>query len=85
LIKRRKYPLIDIGIAAEHFCLRAAELGLGTCMIGWFNEWKIKRLLRIPAARRIGLVIALGYPDEKDSPRPKQRKATEAIFGRNGY
>ena len=25
LLKNREYPLIDIGIAAEHFCLQAAE------------------------------------------------------------
>jgi nitroreductase len=41
-IKNIEYPQIDIGIAAAHFCLQAAELGLGTCMIGWFNENKIK-------------------------------------------
>ena len=84
-IKRRNYPLIDIGIAAEHFCLQAAELGLGTCMMGWFDERKIKRLLAVPATLRIGLVISLGYPDEADASRPKLRKGLEAIFGRNRY
>ena len=29
---------MDIGVTAEHFCLQAAELGLGSCMIGWFDE-----------------------------------------------
>lgn len=33
-----KYSLLDIGIACDHLTLRAAELGLGTCWIGWFNE-----------------------------------------------
>lgn len=37
-IKNKEWPLMDIGIAAEHFCLQAEELGLGTCMLGWFNE-----------------------------------------------
>jgi len=32
LLKQREFSLIDIGIAAAHFCLQAAELGLGTCM-----------------------------------------------------
>lgn len=35
-IKNKDWPLIDIGIAAEHFCLQAAEIGLGTCMLGWY-------------------------------------------------
>jgi len=33
-IKNRPFSLIDIGIAAAHFCLQAAELGLGSCMMG---------------------------------------------------
>jgi nitroreductase len=85
LVKRRNYPLIDIGIAAEHFCLQAAELGLGTCMLGWFDERRIKKLLAVPAARRIGLVISLGYPGDAEPSRPKLRKPVEAILGRNRY
>ena len=45
-LKNREFPLIDIGIVSEHFCLKATELGLGTCMIGWFDEKKIKSLLK---------------------------------------
>ena len=84
-IKRRNFPLIDIGIAAEHFCLQAAELGLGTCMIGWFDEGRIRRLLGVPAAKRIGLLISLGYPAAPDDHRPKVRKPLEAILRRNRY
>jgi nitroreductase len=84
-LKRRDYPLIDVGIAAEHFCLQAAELGLGTCMIGWFDERKIKKLLGVPAGKRLGLIISVGYPEADDPARPKSRKPTEAILGRNAY
>ena len=52
-LKDRDFPLIDIGIAAAHFCLQAADLGLGTCMLGWFDEAVIRELLHIPASRRI--------------------------------
>ena len=61
-LKKKPFYLIDIGIAAEHFCLQATELGLGTCMIGWFAERKVKRLLGIPGSRRPVLLITLGYP-----------------------
>ena len=40
--------LLDIGMAAEHFCLQAVEEDLGTCMLGWFNERKVKRIFGIP-------------------------------------
>ena len=52
-LKDKEYTLIDIGIAAEHFCLQAAELGLGACMIGWFDEKKVGQLLGVPKNKRI--------------------------------
>jgi len=84
-IKNMEYPQIDIGIAAAHFCLQAAELGLGTCMIGWFDEKKIRQLLNIPEKRKIGLVITLGYPPEDYKLRKKIRKPLDEICGFNRY
>ena len=37
-LKGRPFYLMDIGIAAAQFCLQATDLGLGTCMLGWFDE-----------------------------------------------
>jgi nitroreductase len=84
-LKNREFPLIDIGIISEHFCLKATELGLGTCMLGWFNEKKIKNLLSIPKKKRIGLVITLGYAVEDYKQREKIRKASEEMSSFNGY
>jgi nitroreductase len=84
-IQDREYPLIDIGIAAEHFCLQAAEDGLGTCMLGWFNEKPVKELLKIPKDRRIGLLITLGYAPEDYRLRQKIRKTFEEVTGFNIY
>lgn len=84
-IKDREYPLIDIGIAAEHFCLQAAEEGLGTCMLGWFNEKPIKELLKIPKEKRIGLLITLGYAPEDYLVRKKIRKKAEETIRYNSY
>jgi len=85
LIKNQEYPEYDIGIAAAHFCLQAAELGLGTCMMGWFDEKKIQQLLTIPKKRKIGLVITLGYPPEDYKQRKKNRKPLNEICGFNAY
>ncbi len=84
-IKDMEYPKIDIGIAAAHFCLQAAELGLGTCMIGWFDEKKIRQLLKIPETRKIGLLVTLGYPPEDYILRKKIRKPLNEICGFNSY
>jgi nitroreductase len=85
MLKKRPFSLIDIGIAAAHFCLQAAELGLGTCILGWFDEKKIKRLLRIPAGRRIGLLVTLGYAAEGYSLREKSRKSPDLMSSFNSY
>lgn len=84
-IKQREFPLIDIGIAAEHFCLQAAELGLGTCMVGWFDEKVIKQLLNIPRSTRVALLITLGYAVEGYPLRSKKRKDTDAMSRYNSY
>ncbi len=85
LVKKKEWPLIDIGITAEHFCLQAAELGLGTCMIGWFDEDKIKKLLQIPSDKSIGLVISLGYAVEGYPQRTKIRKTVDEMVRYNQY
>lgn len=83
-LKDKPYYLVDIGIAAEHFCLQAAEEGLGTCMLGWFDEKRVRQILKIPKSRRVPLVIAAGY-SPFDSPREKIRKPIDRIRSFNRY
>ncbi|MBN2638663.1 MAG: nitroreductase family protein [Bacteroidales bacterium] len=84
-VKKKEYPLIDIGIAAEHFCLQAAEDGLGTCMLGWFDEQKVKDLLSVPDEKNIPLLITLGYTPEGYKHRRKIRKSFDKTVHYNGY
>jgi nitroreductase len=80
----KPYTLIDSGIAAIQFCLQATVEGLGTCILGWFNEKKVKKLLNIPSSKRAVLIITLGYP-ANDEIRPKHRKQIDEIFRINKY
>lgn len=82
VIKDKEYSLLDVGIVVEHFCLQAAELGLGTCILGWFDEKKVKKLLGVDR-RRIPLLITLGYP--AGATRPKSRKTLEEMSSWNKY
>lgn len=84
-VKKKEWALMDIGITAEHFCLQATELGLGTCMLGWFNENKIKNILCIPEDKTIGLIITLGYPPNAYPLRTKIRKSMSEISNYNKY
>ena len=75
--------MMDLGIAVEHFCLQAADLGLGTCIMGWFDEKRIARLLDVPRGKRIPLIIALGRPAL--STRRKVRKTMDEMSSWNSY
>ena len=83
LVKKKDYCMLDLGMAVEHFCLQAADLGLGTCIMGWFDEKRIARLLDVPRGKRIPLIIALGKPAL--STRRKVRKTMEEMSSWNSY
>ena len=72
-IKDRAMYQLDCGIAGEHLVLRAEELGLGTCWIGWFNRRAARRTLGVPFHVRVVALIAVGYPAADAGPRPRKR------------
>ncbi len=78
-VKDKDFYLMDIGIVAEHFCLQAADLGLGSCMLGWFDEPKARKILKVPESKRILLLITLGYP-VKENIRRKIRKTEKEMW-----
>lgn len=84
IVKGADYTSLDIGIASEHICLGAAEIGLGTCMMGWFKEKNIKEVLNIPKNREVKLVISLGYV-QNEKTRKKVRKDIDEILRFNKY
>ena len=84
-LKKRSWKLMDLGIAAEHFCLQAEEEGLSTCMIGWYNEKEIKDLLKIPKDKDLSLLISLGYAPEGYKLRQKSRKSIDEMSSFNKY
>ena len=77
LARSKDYTIIDAGIVTSHFCLKATEEGLGTCIVGYFNEKNIKEILKIPKNKSISLIISVGYP--ADTKRMKKRKSLDDI------
>jgi nitroreductase len=84
VIKEKDYAMYDIGIATAQLCLQATDLGLGTCILGWFDEKKVRKLLNVPRNKRIDLIITLGYPAVNEI-RPKVRKTMEEVTSYNSY
>ncbi|MFA0889051.1 MAG: nitroreductase family protein [Synergistales bacterium] len=73
LFRRFSYPLIDIGIACEHFVLQAAEEGLGTCWLGWFDDKSVGNLIGLGFREKVHVLLAVGYGKDK-RPAAKMRK-----------
>lgn len=82
-VKAKDYSLIDIGIASENMCLQATAEGLGTCIMGWFNEKMVQKILHIPSSKRVELIISLGYSSKEL--RDKLRKPQEEVISYNKY
>ena len=71
-VKKNDYRSIDIGILAAYITSEAADRGLGTCILGWFDDEKIRTICSLE--KPVRLVITLGYPSDNDKIRDKKRK-----------
>ncbi len=76
-----KCVIRDTAIAIDHLMLRAVELGLGTCWIGWYVQDEIRPLLGVPESVFVLGVITVGKPAEHPNPRPRRPLAELAFSG----
>lgn len=76
-IKKNDYRSIDIGIVTAYLTAEASAQGLSTCILGWFDDDKIRKLCDLEYPAR--LVITLGYAKEGDLLRKKVRKNLDEL------
>lgn len=76
-LKGNDYRSIDIGIATAYLTAEATVQGLGTCILGWFDDKKIRKICGLDNPVR--LVISLGYEKEKRELQNKKRKSYTEI------
>ncbi len=70
--KGDRWQMFDVGIACQSFCLAAHNAGLGTLIMGIWDEEGISKLLNIPEDQELAALIAVGYPDiEPEAPKRK--------------
>jgi nitroreductase len=84
ILQKQDMTSIDIGIATQNICLAATELGIGTCIIGWFHGEKVKALLGIPEQFTPRIVISMGYPQSENT-REKIRLEWNDLVSYNRY
>ena len=71
-VKGNDYRSIDIGIVTAYITAEATAQGLETCILGWLDDAKIRKICDLEHPVR--LVITLGYAKEGDPLRKKVRK-----------
>ena len=76
-VKGNDYRSIDIGIVCAYLTAEATAQGLSTCILGWLDDSKIRKLCDLEYPVR--LVICLGYAKEDDKLRTKKRKDMDAL------
>ena len=77
-LKKNDYRSMDIGIAVAYLTAEATAQGLGTCILGWFDDAKIREICDLEYPVR--LVVTLGYPTPDDKLREKKRKNPQDLF-----
>ena len=77
-VKGDGWQMFDAGVPSEAFCLAAYEQGLGTVIMGLYDEEDIVKLLEIPENQELVALIAIGYPDQ--SPEAPKRKAVTDLL-----
>lgn len=77
-VKGNDYRSLDIGIAAAFLTAEATAQGLGSCILGWLDDSRLRKLCNLDSPVR--LVITLGYAKQGDILRQKKRKDADTLF-----
>ena len=76
--KEDRWQNFDCGIAAEAFCLAAHDKGLGSVILGIFDEDAIAKAIDLPADQGVAALIVLGHP-AVDPIAPKRKEVSELV------
>lgn len=76
--KGTHWESFDAGIATQTLCLAAHEEGLGTVVMGIYDEDKVIDIAKIPEGQKVSAMVAIGYADE--SPAMPKRKCVNEVL-----
>ena len=60
----------DAAIVCTHMMLQAADLGVGSCWVGYFNAQAVSDVLNLPEQVTVSALLPLGYAAEDAKPAP---------------
>ena len=76
-VKGNDYRSIDIGITTAYLTAEATAQGLSTCILGWFDDDKVRKICGIDQSVR--LVITLGYAKDEVLRNKKRKDLSELV------
>lgn len=74
-----RWEIFDTGVAVQTFCLAAHAKGVGTVILGVFDEEKIRQYVPIPQEERVVCLVAMGYPLEAPKAAPPRKEVAELL------
>ncbi|MDD6815204.1 MAG: nitroreductase family protein [Firmicutes bacterium] len=77
--KGDRWEMFDAGIAAQTFCLAAHEKGIGTVIMGIFDENKVAEIVEIPEGQQLAAIIPIGYPVDGEVAAPPRKTAEQLL------
>lgn len=67
------YSIQDATISAAYVHLAAVDLGLGSVIVGAFDEEEVSKILNLPGTLRPIIILPVGYPDEEPETTPRRK------------
>ena len=72
------WTMFDAGVASQTLCLSAHDHGLGTVIMGLYDEDTLIDILGLEEGRSVSALIPLGYPDI-DPEAPKRKEVSDLL------
>lgn len=76
--KGADWGVFDTGIAAQTFCLAAHDKGVGSVIMGIFDEDSVAKVVPVPEGQKVAALIAIGYPDEEPK-APRRKEVSDLV------
>lgn len=74
-----RWEMFDAGVASQTFCLAAHGRGIGSVVLGVFDETRIRQYVSLPENEKVTNLIALGYPLEPAKSGPPRKEVSELL------
>lgn len=70
--KEDRWEMFDAGIATQTFCLAAHNEGVGTVIMGIFDDDKLAQAAQVKEGQKVAALLAIGYADEQPAMPPRK-------------